>query len=499
MQPSAYWPTASTPAAGRTWTPATAPPAQFTSFSLSSITHSGTTATATMGSNVFVVGNTVTISGASPSAYNGTFIVTAVNTGSHTFNYTMLSTPGSNASGTMSVTAAVVNQVQYAYEGWGQEAIEYQAVAGAVNTGSTPNVEYVYTEDAGGQNNDRLMAMVYPDGRVLDYLYGATEYPLSSLTHSGTTATGTAGSNFYTVGQSVTISGADQSAYNGTFTVTAVNTGSHTFNYTMLSTPGSNATGADLIVVTTPSNTLDGNISRISDIMDHAGTSAGVHLEEYGYLGAGTIVLENRAEDNTELSYVQVPGDTLSSSDGGDAYTGFDRFGRVIDQYWLNTASSPNAIDGFQYGYDRDGNVLNENDLVNGASRKLFHANSSTSGDNNMAYDPLDRLTSFLRGTLTSSGNNGTSLDTITNANVNSTFSDSAATWTLNAVGDWTSSASGIGSGSSTAPSLTGASRTENAQNEISAVGGSGLTYDNNGNLTENTRATHSHMMHGTV
>ena len=260
-----------------------------------------------------------------------------------------------------------------------------------------------------------------------------------------------------------------------------------TFNYTMASTLAPAPPVPDLIV-TTPTVTLDGAISRASALMDHAGTSGGKHLEEYAYLGLGTIVLDNRPEDSTELTYVQVSGDSSYNADGGDAYTGLDRFGRVIDQYWLNTASSPNAIDRFQYGYDRDGNVLYERNLVNGAFSELFHANSSTSGDNNTAYDPLDQLTSFLRGTLSSSGNNGSLLDTISNANVNSTFSDSAATWTLDALGNWTSSASGIGSGGSSAPTLTSTSRTENAQNEIGTVVASSLTYDNNGNLTKNAQ-----------
>ncbi len=80
-------------------------------------------------------------------------------------------------------------------------------------------------------------------------------------------------------------------------------------------------------------------------------------------------------------------GDTLATSDGGDQYTGLDRFGRVVDQNWLNTGTAP-ATDRFQYGYDRDGNVLYKNNLVNSAFSELYHANSTTTGDNNTAYDP---------------------------------------------------------------------------------------------------------------
>ena len=47
---------------------------------------------------------------------------------------------------------------------------EYQATTGTVNTStSTPFTGYNYTENAGSQNNDRLVSMVYPNGRVEDY------------------------------------------------------------------------------------------------------------------------------------------------------------------------------------------------------------------------------------------------------------------------------------------------------------------------------------------
>jgi hypothetical protein len=261
----------------------------------------------------------------------------------------------------------------------------------------------LYTENAGSVNNDRLTAMVYPNGRLLDYLYGNAEYPLTGITHSGTTATATMGSNVYSVSNSVTISGASPSAYDGTFTVTAVNTTTHTFSYTMGSTPASNATGVDLIV-TTPGSTLASSISRANVLMDHAGASAGVHVEEYTYLGLGTIVALNRPEANEKLTYIKVTGDTNYHDDGGDGrYTGLDRFGRVTDQYWLNTASSPNAIDRFQYGYDRDGNVLYKKNLLSSTFSELYHANSTTSGDDNTAYDSLGRLTAMRRGTLSAS------------------------------------------------------------------------------------------------
>lgn len=68
-----------------------------TAQTISSMTNVGTTATVTTASaHGLVTGNRITVSGATPSAYNGTFVVTV--TGTTTFTYTMLSNPGGSAS-----------------------------------------------------------------------------------------------------------------------------------------------------------------------------------------------------------------------------------------------------------------------------------------------------------------------------------------------------------------------------------------------------------------
>ena len=67
---------------------------------------------------------------------------------------------------------------------------------------------------------------------------------ITSITRSGTTATVTTPlKHNQTVGSTITVSGADQSQYNGTFTITAVNATAKTFTYTMVSDPGATATG----------------------------------------------------------------------------------------------------------------------------------------------------------------------------------------------------------------------------------------------------------------
>jgi hypothetical protein len=67
-----------------------------TAQTISSITRSGTTATLTTASpHGLLTGNRVTISGATSSEYNGTYVITK--TGASTFTYVMASTPAANA------------------------------------------------------------------------------------------------------------------------------------------------------------------------------------------------------------------------------------------------------------------------------------------------------------------------------------------------------------------------------------------------------------------
>lgn len=77
--------------------------------SLTSITRTGSTATATRTAHGFAVGDSVVISGATETEYNGTFTVATVPT-ADTFTYTVTGTPTTPATG----TPVIGNQVLYA-------------------------------------------------------------------------------------------------------------------------------------------------------------------------------------------------------------------------------------------------------------------------------------------------------------------------------------------------------------------------------------------------
>ncbi len=154
------------------------------------------------------------------------------------------------------------------------------------------------------------------------------------------------------------------------------------------------------------------------------------------------------------LSYIQHSGDTAAKTDAGDKYTGLDRFGRVIDQVWRSVAGSVTIMDRYQYGYDRAGNRLFKNNLLDTALSELY------------GYDNLNQTTSFSRGVLSDANSDGL-FDTVASPS-------RTQAWNLDALGNW----------STFTTNNTSQSRSHNAQNQLTAVGSTTLSYDANGSMT---------------
>jgi RHS repeat-associated protein len=187
---------------------------------------------------------------------------------------------------------------------------------------------------------------------------------------------------------------------------------------------------------------LDDTISRLTSISD-----TGTTLESYSYLGLGTVVKRAHPQTGVDLTYISTNG---STGDAGDQYTGLDRFGRVVDQNWYNSSTSTSADDR-QYGYDRDSNRLYMKNTVSTSNSELY------------AYDALNQLTSFQRGTLNSTNNGLTG------------SASRSQSWTTDAVGNF---ATQVTNG-------TTQSRLANKQNEITSISGATTpTYDATGNTT---------------
>ena len=173
---------------------------------------------------------------------------------------------------------------------------------------------------------------------------------------------------------------------------------------------------------------LDGDVSRLTRISDAGGT-----IQSYGYQGTDTPL-------------------TMTNGNGVTLTVTLDALGRTASRTY--TDASGTVIDGQQYTYDANSNVLSRRNLVLPGQSELY------------TYDGLNRLVTFARGILNSAGTATTGAPTGTES------------WNLDAVGNW--------DGNTVNGTTTG--RTNSAQNQVNTVGSATLAYDANGNtLTDNT------------
>ena len=236
------------------------------------ITYSGTTATVTCPNNGFTVGQEVQISGASPSLYDGTFLISGVNPGANTFTYNLSSSPaggldGTNLSGQIGtltyngVTTAtatcesgstdldgfyvgqsvqIAGATPSAYDG----VFNITGVSTDSNNGTT-SFSYTMSSSPGANGSGSLMMAygVSQTGTMTAALVpvpGASE-AVSGISYSGTLATVTCMNHGFYTGQQVQISGATPATYDGFFNITVL--GPNIFTYTLPSSPGANASG----------------------------------------------------------------------------------------------------------------------------------------------------------------------------------------------------------------------------------------------------------------
>jgi len=93
-----------------------------------------------------------------------------------------------------------------------------------------------------------------------------------------------------------------------------------------------------------------------------------------------------------KLTYIQQSG-SPPVGDGGDQYTGLDRFGRVIDQRWIKDSTGAD-LERVEYGFDRASNRVWRDNTVADAL--------SANQDEYYTYDGLNQLLTLQRGTLNS-------------------------------------------------------------------------------------------------
>ncbi|WP_428936901.1 RHS repeat-associated core domain-containing protein [Fontivita pretiosa] len=454
--------------------------------SISSITNpsSGVAEVTTTAAHGYKVGQSVSISGSNVSAYNGTWTISAVPS-STTFRFSVTGSPGSASSGTARPaddlwSNDILSAVRYPDKSSGsastaeQEVFTYNALGDRKTAADRNGNVHAYDYDVLGRlTGDYVSALgsgVIGSVRELRYTYTEAGQ-LHEATSYGERVNGVPGSG--------TIANQVKKAYNGLGQLTTEWQEhsndvdvllSERVQYTYSEMAGG-ANHSRLTKITYPvtgrivryeyNSGVDANTSRVSFLADDASGSVGTHLEEYSYIGWGTVVKRNHPEPDTALTYI----DTVSG-EAGDQYVGLDRFGRIIDQRWDDTDSATDT-DRFKYGYDENGNVLYKDnmltDSLSGASDldELYHADGATAG-----YDGLNRLTDFQRGELSDPNSDGIP-DTITTA-------ARTQAWTLDALGNW----------STISTDGTPASRTHNRQNQITNTG---FVHDNNGNLKQSS------------
>ena len=179
------------------------------------------------------IGNEIAVVGSSRTEANGSFIVSTVNNNT-TFTYYSNLAPAANPTGGI---VYVRPQGQFLH----------RPFDGGVIFTSNANANY---ETATRQTRRYFR---YQSGKGLQVSSGTILKPnlqIDNLTSSGTTVTVQTKEQHNiqaaVPGTTITISGANESAYNGTFAITAV-TGFNTFQYTALSTPSASPASGQYI------------------------------------------------------------------------------------------------------------------------------------------------------------------------------------------------------------------------------------------------------------
>ena len=201
---------------------------------------------------------------------------------------------------------------------------------------------------------------------------------------------------------------------------------------------------------------MDDLLSRIGSLVDNDGTT---HLADYTYVGLNRIVVARSLQPGTELTYIKLAEEP--NGDGGDQYTGWDRFNRLIDQRWTKTSTGM-ALERTQYGYDQAGNRLWRDNLVADVA--------SANQDEFYTYDGLSQLKRLQRGQL----------------NTDKTGIIGTPTWeedfTFDPTGNWNNYLTKV-SGTTNLNQ----DRTHNKANEILTIAGSSslIQQDAAGNITK--------------
>ena len=232
---------------------------------IGSVSGIGTAATVTLPSHGYTTGNLITITGATPTEFNVTSKAITV-TSTDTFTYTTNSTLTGS-----STTAQGQTTVPHNFNTGDSVTVSCaspSAYTGTVSITVTGSNSFTYNL-AAAQTTDATLTTA-PSGcsaatNILLSKAGAT-LTGTGLTHANNgyvaTFSFTSGTNPFTAGQSVTISGAQQTAYNGTFAISNVTATSFDYTPPAVSLVTTTPTNGTFNILSTPALPLTATITK---------------------------------------------------------------------------------------------------------------------------------------------------------------------------------------------------------------------------------------------
>ncbi len=265
-----------------------------------------TTATATLPSHGFTAGQQVTIAGASPSQFNGTFTITQVPS-ADTFQY-FISPAAGAATGTITASAASTT------------ATATTSVAHGFANGSAVTISGA---NPAGYNGTFTITSV-PSTTSFTYTVSSalgtnTASPVYAVQGGSTTVTATAPSHGFANGQAVNITGSDVSGYNGTFTISLID--ANTFTFTTASVlPANNSAlvKASMGTQSTVTATLANHGFNVGDFVIVEGGTEALHTSSGAGLPAGFTV--TTVPDANTFTYENVAANAVAAVPAG-SYT----------------------------------------------------------------------------------------------------------------------------------------------------------------------------------
>jgi hypothetical protein len=325
------------------------------------------TVTVTLTGHGFTTGDVINVRGADQSEYNGDFTVTV--TDANTFTFDVVGSPATPATGTIIVNNGPVVQSNYAAGIYAMgvfsspsidNAREYIVLAGGSKAyfwrdGAKPFAKnYPTSADEIIEDGDEVSVL-----QAFDRLYIFRKAPefapakeITTLTSVSTTATATVQGHGYQTGQSVRISGASPSGYNGTYTVTYLSP--NTFTYTLAASIPTAANGDMTAEVATdygPKAITSGGISvqntdkTISaGNMTRASQTVTVTLTAHGYSTNDVINVRgaNQSEYNGNFAITVTNANTFTFIVVGSPAT--PATGTIIVNKIANVAATVNLV-----------------------------------------------------------------------------------------------------------------------------------------------------------